>query len=104
MNSALFAETALPVQQARGAYARPADGEQTRRNQIGIAARPQGHEFLRAYLYSENHSLGEWFQRSLVAVMKTKSSFCFRMSVRSANCTKKQKEVITCRRPVLWGT
>lgn len=37
MNSALFAETALPVQQARGAYARPADGEQTRRNQIGIA-------------------------------------------------------------------
>ena len=91
MNSALFAEIALPVQQARGAYARPADGEQTRRNQIGIAARPQGHEFLRAYLYSENHSLGEWFQRSLVAVMKTKSSFCFRMSVRSANCTKKAK-------------
>lgn len=49
MNSALFAETALPVQQSRGAYARPADGEQTRRNQIGIAARPQRHEFLRAH-------------------------------------------------------
>lgn len=44
MNSALFAETALPVQQAR-----PADGEQARRNQIGIAARPQRHEFLRAH-------------------------------------------------------
>ena len=24
------------------------------------------------FLYSENHSLGEWFQRSLVAMMKTK--------------------------------
>ena len=46
-------------------------------------------------MYSENHSLGEWFQRSLVAMMKTKNSFCFRMSVRFANCTKKQKEVIT---------
>lgn len=49
MNSALFAETALSVQQARGAYARPTDGEQTHRNQIGIAARPQRHEFLRAH-------------------------------------------------------
>lgn len=56
------------------------------------------------FLYSENHSLGEWFKKSLEAIMKTKNSFCFRMSVRSANCTKKQKEVITCRCPVLWGT
>ena len=31
MNSALFAETALPVQQARGAYTRPVNGEQTRK-------------------------------------------------------------------------
>ena len=61
-----------------------------------IAQLKQGREFPRpCFLYAENHSLGEWFQRSLVAVMKTKNSFCFRMGVRSANCTKKQKEVIT---------
>jgi hypothetical protein len=26
-------------------------------------------------LYSENHSLGEWFKKSLVAMMKTKTPF-----------------------------
>ena len=29
---------------------------------------PEG--FLGGFLYEENHSLGEWFKRSLVAIMK----------------------------------
>lgn len=76
--------------------------------EMGIAADGQSavqtEGGAQAFLYNENHSLGEWFKKSLEAIMKTKNSFCFRMSVRSANCTKKQKEVITCRCPVLWGT
>lgn len=46
-------------------------------------------------LYIENHSLGEWFKRSLMAIMKTiKTSFA-KMEMRSANCSnKKQREVI----------
>ena len=58
-----------------------------------VFEKPAGRVLMDApgFLYSENHSLGEWFQRSLVAMMKTKNSFCFRMSVRSANCTKSKR-------------
>ena len=28
------------------------------------------------FLYAENHSLGEWFKRRLVAIMETKNSLC----------------------------
>ena len=46
---------------------------------------------LAAFLYTENHSLGEWFKRSLMAIMMiTKTPFA-KMKVRSANCTKKAK-------------
>ena len=29
-----------------------------------------------AFLYNENHSLGEWFKRRLVPIMETKNSLC----------------------------
>ena len=47
----------------------------------------------RSFLYGENHAPGAWFQRSLMVIVKTKNAACSRISVRSANCTKKQEEV-----------
>ena len=45
-----------------------------------------------SFLYKENHSLGEWFKRRLLPIMRTKTPFA-RIEVRSGNCTKKQREV-----------
>ena len=45
-------------------------------------------------MYTENHSLGEWFKRSLMAMMMTKELPLLTMEVRSANCTTKQREII----------
>ena len=45
------------------------------------------------FLYVENHSLGEWFKRSLMAIMMTKKLPLFRIRMRSANCIQKQREV-----------
>ena len=44
-----------------------------------------------AFLYTENHSLGEWFERSLMAIMMTTKTPFAKIKVRSANCTKKAK-------------
>ena len=52
------------------------------------------HAGEKSLLYTENHSLGEWFKRSLVAIMMTKKLPLRRIEVRSANCTTKQREVI----------
>ncbi len=43
------------------------------------------------FLYIEDHSPGEWFKRRLVPMMETEERLLFRISVRSGNCTKKQK-------------
>lgn len=46
-------------------------------------------------MYVENHSLGEWFQRRLVPMMKReKNSFCCKINLRSGNCKGQQKEDI----------
>ena len=45
-------------------------------------------------LYKENHSLGEWFKRRLLPIMRTRKTPFARIEVRSGNCTKKQREVI----------
>ena len=44
-------------------------------------------------LYKENHSLGEWFKRRLLPIMRTRKTPFARIEVRSGNCTKKQREV-----------
>lgn len=31
-------------------------------------------------MYKENHSLGEWYKRSLMAMMKEKNSLCYNKS------------------------
>ena len=57
--------------------------------------RPDGLEPSGLFLYIENHSLGEWFKRSLMAIMKTIKTPFAKMEMRSANCSnKKQREVI----------
>ena len=45
------------------------------------------------FLYKENHSLGEWFKRRLLPIMRTRKTPFARIEVRSGNCTKKQREV-----------
>ena len=46
-----------------------------------------------AFLYLENHSLGEWFQKRLLPKdVQRKTPFAI-IGVRSGNCTKKQREV-----------
>ena len=47
----------------------------------------------RGFLYKENHSLGEWFKRRLLPIMRTRKTPFARIEVRSGNCTKKQREV-----------
>ena len=47
----------------------------------------------RGLLYKENHSLGEWFKRRLLPIMRTRKTPFARIEVRSGNCTKKQREV-----------
>ena len=47
-----------------------------------------------AFLSYENHSLGEWFKRRLVPMMRTKNSFCCKIDLRSGNCKEQQKEDI----------
>ena len=46
------------------------------------------------FLYNENHSLGEWFEKRLMSIMMTEKLPLLKMEVRSANCTTKQREVI----------
>ena len=46
------------------------------------------------FLYEENHSLGEWFKRRLLPIMKTIKTPFAKIEVRSGNCTNKQREVI----------
>ena len=43
------------------------------------------------FLYTENHSLGEWFKRSLMAIMLTVKTPFAKMEMRSANCIKESK-------------
>lgn len=45
-------------------------------------------------LYEENHSLGEWFKRRLLPIMRTIKTPFAKIEVRSGNCTNKQREVI----------
>ena len=45
-------------------------------------------------MYEENHSLGEWFKRRLLPIMKTIKTPFAKIEVRSGNCTNKQREVI----------
>ena len=40
-------------------------------------------------LYKENHSLGEWFKRRLLPIMRTRKTPFARIEVRSGGCTKK---------------
>ena len=47
----------------------------------------------RGFLYKENHSLGEWFKRRLLPIMRTRKTPFASIEVRSGNCTKKQREV-----------
>ena len=46
------------------------------------------------FVYKENHSLGEWFQKRLMPKDVQRKTPFARIRVRSANCTKKQREVI----------
>ena len=46
------------------------------------------------FVYKENHSLGEWFQKRLMPKDVQRKPPFARIRVRSANCTKKQREVI----------
>ena len=48
----------------------------------------------RSLLYEENHSLGEWFKRRLLPIMRTIKTPFAKIEVRSGNCTNKQREVI----------
>lgn len=45
------------------------------------------------FLYEENHSIGEWFKKNPMAMLKEKTPIAI-MKVQSASCTKKQREVI----------
>ena len=45
-------------------------------------------------MYEENHSQGEWFKRSLMAMMKGKNSLCYSRSAVCQLHKKKQREVI----------
>ena len=47
-----------------------------------------------SFLYEENHSLGEWFKRRLLPIMRTIKTPFAKIEVRSGNCTNKQREVI----------
>ncbi len=47
-----------------------------------------------AFLYLENHSLGEWFQKRLLPEDVQRKTPFARIGVRSGNCTKKQREAI----------
>ena len=47
-----------------------------------------------AFLYLENHSLGEWFQKRLLPKDVQRKTPFARIGVRSGNCTKKQREAI----------
>ena len=46
------------------------------------------------FLYLENHSLGEWFQKRLLPEDVQRKTPFARIGVRSGNCTKKQREAI----------
>ena len=48
----------------------------------------------RFFLYLENHSLGEWFQKRLLPEDVQRKTPFARIGVRSGNCTKKQREAI----------
>ena len=43
---------------------------------------------------NENHSLGEWFKRSLMAMMKGKNSLCYNRECGLPTAQEKQREVI----------
>ncbi len=45
------------------------------------------------FCIKKNHSLGEWFKRRLLPIMRTRKTPFARIEVRSGNCTKKQREV-----------
>ena len=47
-----------------------------------------------SFLYLENHSLGEWFQKRLLPEDVQRKTPFARIGVRSGNCTKKQREAI----------
>ena len=47
-----------------------------------------------SFLYKENHSLGEWFKRRLLPIMRTIKTPFDKIEVRSGNCTNKQRKVI----------
>ena len=49
---------------------------------------------LSIFLYLENHSLGEWFQKRLLPKDVQRKTPFARIGVRSDNCTKKQREAI----------
>ena len=51
-------------------------------------------ERLGDFLYLENHSLGEWFQKRLLPEDVQRKTPFARIGVRSGNCTKKQREDI----------
>lgn len=59
---------------------------------ISSMSRAAAHRLL-PFLYKENHSLGEWFKRRLLPIMRTRKTPFARIEVRSGNCTKKQREV-----------
>ena len=42
-------------------------------------------------MYNENHSLGEWFSKRLLSIMRTKRTPFAIIKMRSANCTKVAK-------------
>ena len=44
-----------------------------------------------SFLYNENHSLGEWFSKRLLSIMRTKRTPFAIIKMRSANCTKVAK-------------
>ena len=46
------------------------------------------------FLYLENHSLGEWFQKRLLPEDVQRKTPFARIRVRSGTCTKKQREAI----------